>query len=161
MGSWLHIWVPSPGSVAWGWICVCVSGIWRLCGCGFVSWVCVWGPCAALALGSDVWNLVSRVLCQSLVSSVWHSRLMVLLGSFGQFGIRARSGVQLLVLGLLRGTGSGLRASVLVTEQTGRKDEQCTITERTPPLSLGVPPTPTRFAMPATRGKTSLNARDW
>ena len=89
VGSWLHIWVLSPGSVAWGWICVCVSGIWRLCGCGFVSWVCVWGPCAALALGSDVWNLVSRVLCQSLVSSVWHSRLMVLLGLWGQFGIGA------------------------------------------------------------------------
>ena len=31
-----------------------------------------------------------------------------------------RSGVQLLVLGLLRGAGSGLRASVLVTEQGGR-----------------------------------------
>ena len=89
VGSWLQICVLSPGSVAWGWICVCVSGIWRLCGCGFVSWVCVWGPCAALALGSDVWNLVSRVLCQSLVSSVWHSRLMVLLGLWEQFGIGA------------------------------------------------------------------------
>ena len=54
-----------------------------------MSWVCVWGLCATLALGSDVWNLVSRVLCQSLVSSVWHLRLMVLPGSWGQFGIGA------------------------------------------------------------------------
>ena len=160
MGSWLHIWVPSPGSVAWGWICVCVSGIWRLCGCGFVSWVCVWGRCAALALGSDVWNLVSRVLCQSLVSSVWHSRLMVLLGLWEQFGIGAE------VWGSTFGSGSALgyrfwTPGLCSCYRTGREDEQCTITERTPPLSLGVPPTPTRFAMPATRGKTSLNARDW
>ena len=81
------------GSVSWvcgrGWICVCVSGIWSLCGYGFVSWVCVWGLCATLALGSDVWNLVSRVLCQSLVSSVWYSGSMVWSGSWGQFGIGA------------------------------------------------------------------------
>ena len=31
----------------------------------------------------------------------------------------------------------------------------------TPFLFLGVPPKPTRFAMPAARRKTSLNARDW
>ena len=34
-----------------------------------------------------------------------------------------------------------------------------TIRERIPPYSLGVPPTSTRFALPAARGKTSLNAR--
>ena len=38
---------------------------------------------------------------------------------------------------------------------------QYTITERNPPFSVGVLPPPTRFALPAARGKTSLNARDW
>ena len=51
--------------------------------------------------------------------------------------------------------------SMYVTEQTGG----FTIYNygKDPPfLSLGVPPTlpPTRFAMPAARGKTSLNAKD-
>ena len=47
------------------------------------------------------------------------------------------------------------------TEQThGDGGEQyTTIAERTPLFSPGVPPT--RFALPATRGKTSLNTRDW
>ena len=71
MGSWLQIWVLSPGSVA----CDSVSGIWGLLRCGFAWWVGVWDPQAALALGSDGWNLVSRVLCQSLVSSDWHSAI--------------------------------------------------------------------------------------
>ena len=52
-----------------------------------------------------------------------------------------------------------------VTEQTeGGGGYPYTITERIPlSLSGGTPHThtPTRFAMPAARGKTSLNARDW
>ena len=48
-----------------------------------------------------------------------------------------------------------------VTEEMGAGvGEQYTIIKRTSPFALGVPP-PTRFTMPAARGKTSLNARDW
>ena len=49
VGSWLHIWVLSPGSVAWG----CESGMWSVFRCGFACWVRVWDPQAALAVGSD------------------------------------------------------------------------------------------------------------
>ena len=48
-----------------------------------------------------------------------------------------------------------------VTEQS-QGGEQYTITKRTPPFALGVAPPPhTWFALPATRVKTPLNARDW
>ena len=39
----------------------CMPGIWGPFGCAFMSWVHVWGPCAALALGSGVRNLVSGI----------------------------------------------------------------------------------------------------
>ena len=64
-----------------------MSGIWGLLRCGFAWWVGVWDPQAALALGSDGWNLVSRVLCQSLVSSVWHSGSIVWPGLWGLAGV--------------------------------------------------------------------------
>ena len=51
-----------------------------------------------------------------------------------------RSGVQLLVLGLLRGTGSGLRASVLVTEQTGWEDNNVLSLKGLPLCLWGFPP---------------------
>ena len=52
---------------------------------------------------------------------------------------------------------------LLQTDEGWGGSSQYAITKRTPlSLSGGAPPhTPTRFAMPATRGKTSLNARDW
>ena len=59
--------------------------MWSVFRCGFACWVGVWDPHVALALGSVGWNLVSRVLCQSLVSSDWHSVYMVYPGLWGQF----------------------------------------------------------------------------
>ena len=56
-------------------------------------------------------------------------------------GLGPRSGVQLLVLGLLRGTGSGLRASVLVTEQTGREDNNVLLLKGLPLCFWCFPPT--------------------
>ena len=49
-----------------------------------------------------------------------------------------------------------------VTEQTqGWGSEQYTITRRTPHFFSRGSPQPTRFALPTTRGKASLNTRDW
>ena len=69
----------------------------------------MWGPCAALAPGSDVQNLVSRVLSASGVMCLAF-RVHGLAWVMGTvLGLGPGSGVQLLVLGLLRGPGSGLQ----------------------------------------------------
>ena len=47
----------------------------------------------------------------------------------------------------------------LVTEQTRGVNNILLL--KGPPLSLWGSPPPTRFSLPATRGKMSLNARDW
>ena len=81
-----------------------------------MSWVGVWGPCAALAPGSDVQNLVSRVLSASGVMCLAF-RVYGLAWVMGTvLGLGPGSGVQLLVLGLLRGPGSGLQGLYLGPE---------------------------------------------
>ena len=65
----------------------------------------------------------------------------------------------------VRGTGKGQPLKPdevdLLQNRLGQGEGgQYTIMERTPVFSLGVPP-PTRFTLPATRGNTSLNAKDW
>ena len=81
------------GSVSW------VSGLGLdLCLCvwdleALWVWLRVLGLClgSACSSGSRICCMEPgvSVLCQSLVSSVWHSGLMVLPGSWGQFGIGA------------------------------------------------------------------------
>ena len=99
-----RVWRPGVESV-----CGCMSGIWGFFRYGFVSWVGMWGPCAALAPGSDVQNLVSRVLSASGVMCLAF-RVHGLAWVMGTvLGLGLGSGVQLLLLGLLWGTGSGLQ----------------------------------------------------
>ena len=57
----------------------------------------------------------------------------------------------------------GVLNNAVVTEQVGG-GSQYIITERIPPFCLWRSPhthIPARFEMPAARGKTSLNTRDW
>ena len=79
---------------------------------------------------------IGYLLSKEVMVAVIHefSALKVLTGSFGVWMLQNRPGA-----------GGGVRY---------------TITERIPIFLRGFPP-PTRFALPAARGKTSLNARDW
>ena len=90
--------VTQLGSVSWVCglyesVCSCVSGIWGLCGCGFMSWDP--GVKGSPSVSGVKW------LAFSVHGLAW------VVGTV--LGLEPGSGVQILVLGLLRGPGSGLQ----------------------------------------------------